>query len=108
VSLSGKGRRTKGAAFERYVAWLMRRIFPSAERTIAQTRSAKREGGDVLNCGPYHVEAKHGTATVYSAMRQAERDCAAGRTPIVVSKPNGGREVYVTMRLDDFLDLVDL
>jgi hypothetical protein len=106
VSLSGKGRRTKGAVFERLVAGLMRRIFPSAERNIAQTRSAKREGGDVLNCGLFHVECKHGVATVYSAMRQAEADCRVGRVPIVVSKPNGGRSVYVTMLFDDFEALV--
>lgn len=104
MPLSGAGRRAKGAAFEREVADSLRSLWLEARRNLSQTRSAAREGGDILDVAPYHVECKRGAATIQSAMRQAARDCG-GNIPVVISRQDRG-ESLVTMRLDDWKALV--
>lgn len=110
MAISGAGRRAKGAAFEREIADALRRIWPDARRNLSQTRSAKQEGGDILDVAPYHVECKRGAATIQSAMRQACADsqgatAAQGNIPVVVSRQDRG-QTLVTMLLDDWLALV--
>lgn len=105
MPISGAGRRAKGAAYEREIADALRPIWPYARRNLSQTRSAAREGGDVIGVAPYHVECKRGAATIQSAMRQAARDCGAA-VPVVISRQDRG-ESLVTMRLNDWKALVE-
>ena len=103
MTLSGKGRRAKGAAFERDVANRFREVWPGAERNIAQTRTAAKEGGDVLGV-PFHVECKKGRADIQAAMRQAMDDCDGSAPCVVVSCRDRAPEgVLVTMRWADWL-----
>jgi hypothetical protein len=105
MTISGKGRRDKGASFEREVAEMLRPIWPAARRNLSQTRTAKVEGGDVQNTHPFHIECKRGVATIQSAMRQAMRDCAESCAPVVVSRQDRG-DTLVTMLAADWMSLV--
>ena len=58
---NGRRSRTKGHAFERWVANAMRDAGLPAERNIAQTRSAAREGCDVEG-SEWWIECKVGAA----------------------------------------------
>jgi len=105
MAISGKGRRNKGAAFEREVAEMLRPVWPAARRNLSQTRTAKVEGGDVQNTHPFHIKCKRGAATIQSAMRQAARDCAESCAPVVASRQDRG-DTLVTMLASDWMALV--
>lgn len=100
----GRMQRTKGATFERWLANVLRKLWPLAKRGIGQARSAG-EVADVEGT-PYWVEAKHHkVVNIRAAMRQA-MEASDGRRPIVVSKCNN-EEPLVTMTLDDWVELVE-
>lgn len=70
----GKRSRDKGANWERKVAKILANIWPEARRNLSQSRSARREGGDILGT-PFHVECKaEKRVDVNAAWRQAQRD----------------------------------
>ena len=54
----GKQNRARGQAFERTVAKELAKVWPEARRNLSQTRTAKKEGGDILYAGGYFVECK--------------------------------------------------
>lgn len=97
--------RRKGASFERELAarWRDSGLYPDARRNLSQSRSAAREGGDVLGT-PWHVEAKHEARPApIAALRQGMRD-AGGKPVLVVTNVRG--VLAVTMTLDAFEALV--
>ena len=81
----GKRSRDKGANWERKVAKILANIWPEARRNLSQSRSARREGGDILGT-PFHVECKaEKRVDVNAAWRQAQRDAdLSGPLPLVV------------------------
>jgi len=92
ASQNGKRSRDKGHAWEREVAILLRPIWPDAERNIAQSRTAKREGCDVEKT-PYWIECKVGAViNLAAAYAQAEAD-SDGREVIVIAKADRRRPV---------------
>jgi len=92
ASQNGKRSRTKGVAFEREVAAMLRPIWPEAERNIAQSRTAKREGCDVEKT-PYWIECKVGAViNLKAAHAQADAD-SDGREVIVIAKTDRRRPV---------------
>jgi hypothetical protein len=96
--------RTKGAAFERGLASVLRSVWPEARRGIGQARSSK-EVPDV-DCTPYWVEAKHRKrVSIGAAFAQAKRD-TDGRAPLVITRENRG-PILVTLELEEFLLLVE-
>lgn len=56
--MSGKRSRTKGHAFERWVAKKFRRIFPDARRHLEFQTQAAALGVDLINTGRYLVQCK--------------------------------------------------
>lgn len=114
-SQNARRSRTKGHAFEREVAATLRDVYPEAERCIAQTRTAAREGCDVEGT-PFWIECKVGAhPNVLGAMRQARRD-RDGRPaseprdmrPVLVVAQRTREPATVTMELDAFVAFVAL
>lgn len=78
-SQAGKLARAKGAQFERDVVNAFKAVWPEARRNLSQTRTARREGADVLGV-PFWAELKCGKRIdLDEALAQAERD-ALGMT----------------------------
>lgn len=96
MSLDGKGRRNKGANFERRVAADLREIFPEAKRGF-QTRGGTAEAPDVDGT-PFYIEAKaHKKVNREAAWLQAE-EATDGRAAVAVCKDDRQKPVVV-MRL---------
>ena len=103
----GKMSREKGKRFEREVAGILRkRGFRSARRT-AQYCGKTEESADVVGIPGYHLECKHQEKMqLYNWMDQAIRDTKdTDNIPVVIHRQNR-KPALVTMRLDDFLNLV--
>lgn len=107
ASKRGRNNRAKGAQFERDVAERLRAIFPGARRTIGQARTGA-EAPDVDGT-PYWIECGMGAhVTAEKKLAQAiadEMQQDTRRPPVAVTrKPRG--DAMVTMRWEDFLELV--
>lgn len=88
-SQNGRRSRAKGASWERDLATILRSVYPKAERCIAQSRTAKREGCDVEGT-PFWIESKVGARPdILGAVRQAQAD-TDGRSVLVVTKQDRG------------------
>ncbi len=102
--------RRKGAQWERDLAKLFAEAMPGGDvkRGIGQSRGGGAEVPDVV-CPAFHVEAKVGKLpNPRAALAQAERDVESAESklwPVAVVKDDR-KAPFVTMRLDDFLDLV--
>lgn len=95
--------RTKGHNFERWVAKALRPVFPNASRGF-QTRGGTVEELDIEGT-PFAIECKVGAQpNIRAAMKQVTEAHPQG-TPVVVTKRTR-EEVLVTMRFDDWFDLV--
>ena len=107
--MSGLKSRRKGKAFER---WLVNRLlpyFPDAERGWWQAGGGARVP-DVTGTGPYWIEAEHAMhPSPHRKMAQAVGYTNARVPvfviPVVVTKKTLG-DVLVSMRLDDWLNLI--
>lgn len=110
----GKQNRKRGQDFERVVARELAKVWPEARRNLSQTRTAKKEGGDILGT-PFWIETKSGKRVdVAAAWRQAAIDsqellpaCViykSGRTLMAYTLAEyEGRDVRVAMTLGDWL-----
>ncbi len=104
----GKSQRTKGAAFERLVANLLKPLWAEARRGLVQSRAAG-EDSDVTGT-PFWIECKaHRQVSIPAAYAQAtaaKAQRADPRPALVVSKNDRG-EVLATMSLADWMQLVE-
>jgi len=99
--------RDKGARFERKVAELFKDWGYPAFRT-AQFEGKSGNCADVEGVPGIHIEAKFcQKMQLYNWMAQAVRDNAASKKPklpVVIHKANN-KDILVTMRFDDWIDL---
>lgn len=104
--LMGKMSREKGKRFERFLAGYFKDYGYDAHRS-AQFRGNTGQAADVEGIPGIHCEAKHQERMqLYDWMQQAVSDAekAGDGKPTVFHKQNG-KDVLVTMRLDDWMDL---
>lgn len=103
----GKMQREKGARFERTVASLFKEWGYNAFRT-AQYEGKSGNCADVEGVPGIHIEAKHcERMQLYDWIAQAVRDSNASKKkakPVVIHKANN-KDILVTMRFDDWIDL---
>lgn len=99
--------RDKGARYEREIAHRYRDAgFTDAYRT-AQFCGNTGHAADVEGVPGVHIEGKHREQLrLYEWIEQAERDAAgSGKIPAVHRRKNR-RESLVTLRLNDFIELI--
>jgi len=84
----GTNSRRKGATFERTVAQILRQVYPDAKRGF-QFR-AGTDAPDVISCGGWWVECKHGARTNAVAAHAQAVAASDGRTPLVITRDNRG------------------
>ena len=103
--MTGAHSRRKGRRFELELVHRFREVMPGEQiRRGLQYRGGEEVADVDMPC--FSVEAKHHQRTnVRAAMRQAQRNCPAGRWPIAVTKDDQ-EPALATMQLDDFLELV--
>ena len=103
--MSGAHSRRKGAACERSIVHRFREVMPDAPvRRGLQYRTGE-EAPDV-DCPVFWPELKRGKQpNVRAALRQAEDAAPPGRVPIAIVRDDRA-EPFVTLRLEDFLELV--
>jgi hypothetical protein len=94
-SQNGKRSRSKGHAWERAVSDALRAIWPDARRNLSQTRSARREGPDILGVPQgLWIECKCGgpAARPHVALENAAVDAVAQQRGtsevLIVGKPD--------------------
>lgn len=102
--MTGRSARTKGAAFERQVAALLREHgFPGAARGLGQARS----GGEVADVDgtDYWIECKARKAIdVHGAYAQGVKACG-GKRPVLAVTKRDRETILATMALEDWLRL---
>jgi hypothetical protein len=104
----GRGARAKGANFERSLAKIITESTSiEARRGLAQTRGGGAEVSDV-EMPKIHIEAKRQKrCNIRAALEQAINDCQVnGKIPVAVTKDDR-KDALVTMRLDDWLPMLD-
>ena len=115
---NGKRSRRKGSSYELSIAKKLREQYGIELRRTPQSggfakgKDASHFRGDIIPIDEsvdfkLHIECKNATTwSLKQWLAQAEEDCPEGRTPLVIfHKPNSSVD-YVTLRLEDFLDLV--
>ena len=97
----------KGKRFERDIANYLKEHGFDARRS-AQYCGNTGDAADVVGLPGFHIECKHQEKMhLYDWMEQAVRDSAkSGDTPIVIHKQNR-KDTLVTMRLDDFMNMME-
>lgn len=116
-SQNGKRSRAKGVAFERWVVNELKRVGLPAERNLAQSRTAAREGCDVEG-SPWWIECKVGAnPDPRAAYAQASEDQPPwswptpgrqwSRRPVVIITKRDRCEPMVTMCLSELEALHD-
>lgn len=102
--MTGRSARTKGAAFERQVAALLREHgFPGAARGLGQARS----GGEVADVDgtDYWIECKARKAIdVHGAYAQGVKACG-GKRPVLAITKRDRETILATMSLEDWIRL---
>jgi len=106
----GKYSRDKGARFEREVANKLKRVFgPRTTRSSGQCFSGDTRAD--VDCPKIWVECKVGKRpNIKAALEQAEaaeKIADTGKTPVAICKWDR-QEAIASMRLDDFIDLLEL
>lgn len=103
--MGGRHSRTKGAAYEREVARLVREAMPGATVRRGLQARGGREVPDV-DCPHFHLETKRGKLpSPRRALEQAKRDVEAsgsGKVPVAVIRDDRA-PAFVVMTLDDWL-----
>lgn len=103
----GKMSRDKGKRFERAIALKFQDYGYDAHRS-AQCKGNTGQAADVEGPPGIHIEAKaQERMSLYEWMAQSVRDTEASETgdfPVVIHKQNN-RDILVTMRFDDWIQL---
>lgn len=102
----GKMSKNKGKVGERELAAELRRLFGVNARR-GQQYCGGSDSPDVVVDLPIHAEVKRcERLSLYPAMRQAVRDAAKGKVPVVFHRQN--REEWLAIiRLNDLPELVE-
>ncbi len=97
--------RTKGLAFERYVANKFKKIFPEARRQL-EFQKQDANGVDLQGTGDFKIQCKafSGYAPI-SCLNEVKLCPIDGGIPVLITKGTNLEPVAV-LRLDYFLDLV--
>lgn len=119
LSRQGRNAKRKGGQFERDVAKkFQKRYGVELKRTPQSGGFAKKSEkaddfrGDITIVDTkqvllLHIECKNQQKwSLPKWVKQAESDCPEGRVPIVVFHEHNTSNDYVTLKLEDFLDLV--
>lgn len=99
----------KGKTWEREVAKRLREAMPGCDSKRGFQARGGEEDADVRH-PLFQVECKsHKLCNVRAALRQAEKDVQLAKWPVAICKDSprkGKEESYVTMRLDDWLEVM--
>ncbi|MFI3211566.1 MAG: hypothetical protein R3Y64_11035 [Peptostreptococcaceae bacterium] len=128
-SKRGKGAKLKGASYERTVAKIFKKYLgidlartPQSGGFAKKSEKAEEFRGDIVNLDntkefKLHIECKNQkTLKIKDWFKQALEDCPLSKIPCIVFhqqllNKEGKRvqesEDFITMRLEDFLELVD-
>lgn len=108
MTLSGRGRRQKGANFERLVASVLRLLWETATRGLGQARDARVADLDGV---PLRIECKKRSSWVNigEAMRQVWRDAKAhtDKRPVCVVHAKDHEEPIISFELRQFVKFVE-
>ena len=106
-----KGAKAKGRNLQNLVRDRLRVAFPSLEEDDVKSQTMGMPGEDIVLSPaarkkiPYSFECKNvERLQFWKSVEQAE-DNSNGRTAVIVVKKNG-RDPYVALPLDDWLDLI--
>lgn len=103
--MNGARSRRKGHSFERALVQRFQKVMPDVEVRRGLQYRAGQEAADV-EVPRLWIEAKHHhRSNVRAAMRQAVEACPEGKWPVAICKDDRA-EPLVTMRLEDFLALI--
>jgi len=101
--MSGKSSRTKGHDFERLISNTLKALWPGAKRGL-QTQSSPLKPPDVDGT-PFYIECKKGKRTnIKAALAQATLN-TDGRPPVAITRDDR-KDILVTLKLKDFIDIV--
>lgn len=119
-SRRGKNAKAKGASFERTIAKKFQEKFgvelkrtPQSGGFAKKSEKADEFRGDITlvdNTLDFllHIECKNQkTWSLHQWLKQAESDCPDGKIPVVIFHEHNTSNEYVTLRLEDLLDLLD-
>lgn len=128
-SKRGRSSKTKGSTYERDVARIIKtkldidlKRTPQSGGFAKDSKKADEFRGDIVSIDDsidfkLHIECKnHSSWSLPSWLKQAEEDCPDGKVPVVVyhrrQKNLDGKRIqdvgdYVSLSLEDFLDIVD-
>lgn len=128
-SKKGKSAKVKGASYERTIAKIFKKYLnidlvrtPQSGGFAKKSTKADEFRGDITSLDEniqfnLHIECKnHKTWKLKEWFNQAKDDCPKGKIPCVIfhqsqENKDGKRisesEEYISMRLEDFLDIID-
>jgi hypothetical protein len=101
-SQKGKMSRTKGLAFEREVAILLRAVYPEARRQLEYQEGL---GVDISGTGAYRFQCKRGRKYAPLSMLEEAEDGVG--IPVLVTKADH-KGAVAALRFEDFLHLLKL
>jgi len=105
--LSGKGCRTKGHSFERWVAETLRKIFPDAKRHL-EYHARDADGRDIEHTGAYLFQCKRNRKySSLSAIKEIQVCPIEGGIPVLITKGDN-EEPLACLPYDHFLKLLAL
>lgn len=105
--LNGKGCRTKGHSFERWVAESLRHIFPDAKRHL-EYQAREANGRDIDYTGDYLFQCKRGRRyAALSAIKEVQICPIDGGVPVLVTKGDN-EQPLACLPFSDFLRLLKL
>jgi len=103
--VSGRRSRRKGHDWERAVARRLREIFGPQVRRGLQYQDGSDAPDVIVPC--FYVECKVGARPpIIQALEQAEKNAKPGFWPVAICKQDKQKPT-VTMRFDDWLELVE-
>ncbi len=84
--LNGRGCRTKGHSFERWVANTLLKIFPDAKRHL-EYQAREADGRDIDHTGRYKIQCKRGRKYAsLSAIKEVQIDPIECGIPVLITK----------------------
>jgi len=97
--------RTKGLAFERFIANELKIIFPEIRRQLEfQVQDAK--GVDLQNSGVFKIQCKkYADYVSISTINEAQYNNLLGEMPVLISAGTN-KEPMVVMRFEDWIELI--